>query len=295
MTLITNLLAADLVQASGMVVNAHWYMVDAIGSNRQVCTAQGIFIQIGDSVEAIFEVLIALHTFKHFIYPYDPKLERNLARLVMMSIWVWCILMALIPRFIHDDFFANAGEWCWISAKYNWSRFYLQYVYVFIAQWVSMFVYGGLAVHLWIHGNQTNSLEIRRVAKSMFAYPVAYTCVTLPLATIRVRFMLGKHVPKPALLAACILFSLLGTVNCTVYVLTRRRIFFGAEYRSKTTDSSTRPLSDTLVIRPSRLEEELDDDLELQLQTSKPTPAKFSMSTAASTPPLDTAKASLSE
>lgn len=221
-TLIINLLISDVVQSFGFLIDFFWYQKKALGVSRAACLAQGLFIQTGDAATAFFVILIALHTLKHFVTPTNPRLPPRYLKIIIGCAWILAIVMAIVPRLIRHDFYANAGVWCWISSKYLWSRLYLHYIFLFMGEFVSISVYGGLGIYLWFYSNTIKSQDLKRVAKMMFTYPIAYTMGTLPLACARLQVMAGREVSLDHLIGACIIFSSLGGINCALYVLTRR-------------------------------------------------------------------------
>lgn len=259
-------MASDVIQSFGFIADLHWFAIDSIGTVDRSCTAQGFFIQLGDAATAFFVILIACHTLKHFITPTNPKLPVKFFRAAIVLVWTTCLLMATIPRVIHHDFYGDVGVWCWIQPKYIWSRLYLHYAYLFLAEFVSILIYGGLGIYLWLYGKQANSSQMRRVAKSMFAYPIAYTFGTLPLASVRVRAMAGKSVSKKALVGACIVFSMLGSINCAVYVLTRRKMML--RERENRSLNSARRVADGAALKTENRSPVSEDDFDLELSSA---------------------------
>lgn len=223
-TLIINVLVSDVIQASGFLINWYWLRKDVIGLHREVCDLQGFLLQLGNSATAFFVILIALHTLKLFITPSSPKINDKVFKSAILFTWSCCLLMAFIPQFFAYKFFSNVGVWCWISSDQAWARLYLHYAYLFLAELTSICVYGGLGTYLWIHRKQFKNTELTRVAKCMFMYPIAYTLGTLPLALTRSEAMAGRHITARHLIVVCCIFSVQGSMNCAVYVLTRHSI-----------------------------------------------------------------------
>jgi len=244
------------------MINFHWHQIDEIKPLTPLCTAQGIFLQTGDSATAFFVILIALHTLKHFLTPTNPDVPPRLFRGLLATVWAIMIVVAIVPRLITSRFYTNAGPWCWISGDYQWSRIYLHYLWLFLAEAVSIVVYIGLGIHLWLYGNANP--HFRRVAKTMFMYPITYTLGTLPLATARAFLMSGRHLSNTHLIACAIIFSALGSVNCCVYVLTRRSLIVrerDAQDRIRR-QMAIRQISDRSVSGPKPVQTEIFEEEE---------------------------------
>lgn len=233
---------------------------------------------MGDLVTALFVILIALHTLKHFITPTNPRLPDKTFRIIIWTVWILAFLSAVVPRIIVHDFYGEVGVWCWIQAKYKWPRLYLHYFYLFLAEAVSIIVYTGLGIYLWCYSSKAGSKDLRRAARTMFMYPITYTFGTLPLASARVMAMRGQTITKAHLVAVCIIFSTLGGVNCAVYVLTRRHLITEPSARKRERSYAERSRTETFKVGSNTMSPMMCDlkgterssvDLDLEEQTSE--------------------------
>lgn len=230
-----------------------WVAANDIETSSNVCSVQGAFIQMGDLMTALFVILIALHTLKHFITPTNPRIPDKIFNSLIASVWVVALCTAIVPRIIRHNFYAPVGVWCWINATYIWPRLYLHYIYLFLAEAVSIFVYGGLGIYLWCYSSRAGATDLRRAARTMFMYPITYTIGTLPLASARVQAMRGQTVSKAHIVAVCIIFSTLGGINCAVYVLTRRHLIMEPSAQKKERSFAERSRTETVGPNSSNL------------------------------------------
>jgi hypothetical protein len=230
MTLITNLIFSDFLQSLGFLIEFRWLQIGYIKSGSAACSAQGHFIQMGDLATAMFVILIAANTALHIFRPSDPRVPPRILRCLIALVWLAALLMSTVPVAFMPDFYSNAGVWCWIGLKYSWQKLYLHYIFLLLAAFVSLIIYPTLGIYLLIQGriadshNFPASGKLVRVAKTMFLYPMSYTLGTLPLATIRIKAMAGIKTHNNLFMGACIVFSMLGGINCLIYIGTRKHI-----------------------------------------------------------------------
>lgn len=271
-TLIINLLLSDIVQAIGFIISYRWAANGDFEPDSALCSAQGAFVQMGDLVTALFVIMIALHTLKHFITPTNPRLPDKLFKGIIAAVWIVALGTAIIPRLLEKHFYEPVGVWCWIAPRYIWPRLYLHYFYLFLAEATSIFIYGGLGIYLWCYSSRAGATDLRRAARTMFMYPITYTIGTLPLAAARVQSMRKQHVTAAHLVAVCIIFSTLGGINCAVYVLTRRHLIMEPSAQKKERSYAERSRTETLACMSPAMrhrENTPRSSLELDLEENK--------------------------
>lgn len=222
LALIVNLVCADLLQSLGFLVEWHWFRIESILAPSMSCSVQGFFIQIGDIAQACFVILIAIHTAKHVLQPDNAQLA--CFKLIISVVWLGCFASALVPMLLEKHWYSDAGIWCWISHEHQSGRLYLLYMFVFAAEGISLVVYSGVAIHLFQFARRSKSKKLIRIARTLLAYPLSYTLGTLPLASARVKSMLGKKPSELHLIVACVIFSSVGIFNCLLFVVTRRNL-----------------------------------------------------------------------
>jgi hypothetical protein len=135
--LFINLLIADFVQALGFGLSWIWYGQSSISESAKVCLFQGISIEAGDVASALFSLFIAIHTAGFLAFQYRPP--NNVVRILCASAWIFTALITAIgplaiERQAKGDFYASAGNWCWIAKPYEDLRLWLHYFFVSLIQ-----------------------------------------------------------------------------------------------------------------------------------------------------------------
>lgn len=151
--------------------------------------------------------------------------------------WTVCIILTILgPLLVQDDkhgpFYDFAGLWCFISPRYELSRLYLHYLWLFIACAVNIAFYVALAFILHTRAysksvSYTRSskerapFKVDAVASKMLAYPIVYLAVVLPLSIYRIAGVAGIKFPQSAQAAVGSIFALAGFANILLYCTTR--------------------------------------------------------------------------
>ncbi|KAL1670490.1 hypothetical protein GGG16DRAFT_105127 [Schizophyllum commune] len=132
-----NLMAAEFVQALGGMMTAEWVREHRVLEGIS-CNVQGVLKQLGDVVVA---------------FTFAPKLNNGfspsqlyVAPFVIIFMWTLAILFIAIPASIHSgDYYGNTGYWCWIRDEYDAQRVGLEYVWLYMAMFVSIICYACIA------------------------------------------------------------------------------------------------------------------------------------------------------
>lgn len=251
--LITNLLLADFQQALSFTLSLRWVKERAILAPTVTCNAQGWLIQIGDLSSGIFSLAIALQTFsilvlrKRFPYRYFV--------VWVIGLWSFCITLSLIGPLTHikEGIFVAAGVWCWFDPKYTTDRLVLHYLWIFICEFGSLLLYAIIFWSLRKNAVRNAAQGVRnqtaqRVARLMLLYPVAYTCLTLPLASGRMASQSGRHVSDDFFIAAGACMASCGWIDVILYTITRRTIVFQSDDLSNARPGDGNNIS--LPVRP---------------------------------------------
>ncbi|KAJ7585768.1 hypothetical protein C8J56DRAFT_862245 [Mycena floridula] len=249
-----NLLFSDLIQAIGGILDIRW-IIDSGVTEGPLCTAQGIFKQMGDVGVALTSLAIAIHTFSVLVFRKQPP-DRT-AILVLSMIWIFIALVVgvSVARHKNQDYYGNTQYWCWITAGFPSERIALEYVWMWITASVNIICY--IIIALVIKGViivEGNKMYVRRqkpralktlsissphslttvqnlrtndIAMQMLFYPAVYTITVLPIAICRFLAFSGRTVPFPATAFSSILFSLSGVFNLVLFKLTRPKLIPG--------------------------------------------------------------------
>ncbi|KAJ6585708.1 hypothetical protein B0H19DRAFT_1250487 [Mycena capillaripes] len=235
-----SLLASDLIQAVGSILNARWIQDMAVEVG-DMCTLQGTLKQTADVATAFWTLVIAIHTFCLICLGLKPSRFTLLATLIGGWSGIAAVVIAgpaaqNTPR--HGPFYGISGYWCWISPAYPTSRITLDYMFMFLAAAFSFVLY--TLIYLRMRGNiifEGRRISFRRtglawrgssesralaIARQMLLYPVAYTIIVLPISASRFSSFAGQDVPFGVTIFTAAVFLLSGIVNVTVFTMTRR-------------------------------------------------------------------------
>ena len=131
-SLILNLLLADLQQASAFLISFHWIHKDYILAPHPACFAQGWLLHSGDVSSALFVLAIAGHTF--YTAVHGMRVESKTFTAGIVAIWIFSYLLTGIGVILHGQkYFVRAGAWCWVSSEYQDDRLALHYVWLFVS------------------------------------------------------------------------------------------------------------------------------------------------------------------
>ncbi|KAI5478133.1 NAD(P)-binding protein [Pseudohyphozyma bogoriensis] len=219
-----NLLAGDLMQGLGFMINIYWLSRNSYPSTpHEACTVQAVFIELGDVASAFSSLLIGMHVFTVIVIGYKPT--RNVCLAFMVLEWAVVIVLASIgPTHLTKNghpFYGWAGGWCWITPQYQSMRLWLHYFWVFLVAGVNLVAYSAIAVKLVRTGKKAGGSAGGSVTRVMLAYPLLYIASILPLATYRAAAMAGHTWSIHILLACGTIFTLSGFFNSMIYTFTR--------------------------------------------------------------------------
>ncbi|KAF2789081.1 hypothetical protein K505DRAFT_365923 [Melanomma pulvis-pyrius CBS 109.77] len=222
--LIYNLLIADLQQSIAFAISFHWIRLDKILAPTAPCFIQAWFLNLGDVASGFFVLAIAIHTWLGVVKGY--KMPYKWFVVSILLIWSFALFLTVLGPALHQDrFFARAGGWCWISVDFEKERLYLHYLWIFIVEFGTIFIYGHVFIHLRgrirsIMNNDTSKLS--RATKFMVMYPAVYIVLTLPIAVGRMVSMTGAKLPDAFFCVAGTLLTSCGWIDALLYTLTRR-------------------------------------------------------------------------
>lgn len=167
----------------------------------------------------------------------------------VFTVWLFVILYVGIGSGLNQKsslYYDPTPYWCWIGQGYLAERITGEYVWMWLALFVSVFVYvplfmwgrGYLTVdrtHWWRIGVRTRPLprgaeegqnaRVRppRLSLAILGYPVIYSIIILPLSIVRwITFAAGdKAVKSAGTFAVIFLFGLSGAANVLLLLTTR--------------------------------------------------------------------------
>lgn len=191
--LIYNLVLADFQQSLAFLICLKWIIQDKIKAGTAACFLQGLWLQIGDPGSGLFVLAIAFHTF--LLVVWGRKMPYKVFVAFVCSVWAFVVIIVVIPLAVHGaDVYIPSGAWCWINENYETERLWTHYIWIFLSEFGTVFLYAVMYFQLRrqiaassILGNsQLESLKrLRRVVGYMTIYPTVYILLSLPLAAGR--------------------------------------------------------------------------------------------------------------
>ncbi|KAJ5563240.1 Glucose receptor Git3 N-terminal [Penicillium sp. DV-2018c] len=235
--LIYNLVLADFQQSLAFILCLRWILTDKIQSGTASCFLQGLWLQIGDPGSGLFVLAIAFHTF--LLVVWGRKMSYKVFVYFVVGVWGFVALMVIIPFAVHGgNVFVPSGAWCWIDARYETTRLWTHYLWIFLAEFGTVVLYAvmyfqlrrQIAASAILGNSQLESLKrLRRVVGYMTIYPLVYITLSLPLAAGR---MATANHNEPSITFFCCAGAIItssGLVDVVLYTLTRRNLIIDSE------------------------------------------------------------------
>ncbi|EME80153.1 uncharacterized protein MYCFIDRAFT_99037, partial [Pseudocercospora fijiensis CIRAD86] len=232
LALLINLVLADLIQATGFVMNLEWLSKNAITVLTPTCWTQGWFLNAGDVGSAVFTFAMAIHLFMDIIIdkrmPYWPFLG------CIVLGWIFNFFCATIGIVLHPrDFYVRAGLWCWINQDYMATRLWLHYAWILVTEFGVVVIYSVMLVILLrrvrtiFYSTSDLRLRAKSAVKSILFYPLVYVVCTLPAVVIRLKVMAGGKASIQELTAIGAIIVSNGWLDVLLYTVTRSSLIFG--------------------------------------------------------------------
>ncbi|KAF8893529.1 hypothetical protein BD779DRAFT_1506741 [Infundibulicybe gibba] len=253
-----SLFSADFIQAVGAVMDVKW-INDGKVQIGGYCTAQGVVQQFGETGVAMSTLVIAIYTFVGIWWRRGMGAVLG-AKIIMVLVWIFIILMVVIGNATHADKSActslqHLSYWCWIGQDYLSFRIWGEYIWLWITLGFSIVAY--VLLFFWSRGNITvneNSwwkFKIHRrhslsdeedgergysltLLPIPYSYPVVYSILILPLSVVRwigfVQERGGKpsNIASSATITVIAIYGLSGLFNVILLLTTRpNSILFG--------------------------------------------------------------------
>ncbi|KAI9442147.1 hypothetical protein H4582DRAFT_1926706 [Lactarius indigo] len=229
-----SLFAYDILQALGGILDVRWAH-NGIVTMGPYCTAQGIIQQSGELGVALITLVLTVHTFVVALWNVGARARRFAFGIVALAS-LFVALWVGIGNGIHKNFETPTPYWCWIGPEYGAERLAGEYIWLWIALFVSVIMY--IPLYFWTKGRLSVDSEKwykfrlkesddgytrRRSALGMLSYPLAYSIVVLPVSITRwlVFSNKNKKVPSAAAFFAVSMFNLSGAINVLLFLIVR--------------------------------------------------------------------------
>ncbi|KAI8457054.1 hypothetical protein BY996DRAFT_4578838, partial [Phakopsora pachyrhizi] len=264
-----NLVWADFIQALGFGMNYFWVTQSSLTCGtahcQKTCTVQGVLIQLGDLASAFSNLMIAIQTF--VILTFSWHLPTWITWFSISLIWVPVFVLSFLAPTVMGNwsgpkpFYTWAGDWCWINEEYAPLRLFLHYLWIFIAAFASIALYGHLFLRLQIHFRNSKTMtpgvassgsisrnnhahdtfvtnerldgvvvplqadqlrkKLERKARAMLMYPIAFIFMILPLSTFRLAALAGHDWGVTAASVCGSIYCLSGFIDVLLFGTTR--------------------------------------------------------------------------
>jgi len=239
-----SLLLCDLVQAIGSIANIRWISTMGV-SLGPLCALQGALKQTADIGIAIWQLVIAVHTFSLLFL--ELKVRQFVLWVTMFAGWSAIATLVIFgpataDESKHGPFYAITGDWCLISPLYKIERITLDYLIMFLAAFFSSVLYALIFLRLrgiicrqgWLIRFRRSSeqdategaknMQADALARQMVLYPVAYTIIILPTACAQFATWAGRSVPASVTVFCSAIFHLSGVLNATIFIIALRAL-----------------------------------------------------------------------
>jgi hypothetical protein len=258
-TLITQILLADLIQSNGFFLSIRWLINQNIEANSLVCFIQGFIINFGDMASAFFVLYMAVQTWFHFKYERLFVEKKKRVYMVVCGIWTFALVLSILgPAIRGYHYFAPTGAWaspkplfsapillltsmsllqCWTQPRYGKERLLFHYAWIFLVEFSTILIYAMALMELRKKRNglrestrdmyfpTTSFTLINQWSRRAIMYPMVYTLLTLPLAVCRmVNFNKNIKVPAVAMCAVGCIITSCGWADSILYFWSRKAL-----------------------------------------------------------------------
>ncbi|KAF2229863.1 hypothetical protein EV356DRAFT_455041, partial [Viridothelium virens] len=235
LTLIANLFIADMLEALAGCISLHWLRLGKMLAPTAACSIQAILLHMGILSNGLFVLAIAVITWVHVVW--RETLRRWLFYSIIGGIWAFALILSFegLIRSPHD-FFASIGPCCWISPLHRNQAIWLLCLWVFGTQTLTILIYTHIFFNL---RTQVNHSDARFAATSrsergthdalrnLAVFPIIFLATSLPLCIAMTMGVAKQYVPLTFEIVAGIMVSWSGWIDCILYTLTRKKLFFG--------------------------------------------------------------------
>ncbi|KAF8260675.1 hypothetical protein EI94DRAFT_884557 [Lactarius quietus] len=206
-----SLFVYDVLQAMGGVLSVRWAH-NGIVTTGSYCTAQGIIQQIGELGVALITLILTVHTFVVALWNVGSR-ARHLAFGIVSLVTLFVAFWVGFGNGTRKNFETPTPYWCWVGPSSKLERLAGEYVWMWIALFVSVILYALL--YFQIKGRWSVNLQ------SMLLYPLAYFFLVLPASIARWSLFNHKKVSSAATFFSASVFTLSGAINVLLFLTVR--------------------------------------------------------------------------
>lgn len=246
------MLLSDLIQTLGVLIQVRWASTGRVEPGM-ACWVQAAMLTFGDVATAVWNAVIACHTFTTVVL--GVRMSTVTVGIIVVLGWTFPIMMNVVGSVIiagsRGDYYDVAGAWCFISDPYSLERVVLHYVPLLASAFIITIMYSLVSLTMrgnlhiaqstrgrfpWLsvsfrrtsihpgttgNTNQKQVAYLRSLSLKMLWYPCVYIALILPISICRMVELKHKKAPKPLLYFSMTLLFLVGISNVAIYVSTR--------------------------------------------------------------------------
>lgn len=237
LTLIHNILMADMVQSVAFMLSTSWWRKNGIFVPSPTCTAQAFFIGLGSNSICFFLISISLNTFCTIVWGY--KFSTLVTRIIVVV--CWALSFALTFTSLGFDltysgenqgwYYARALGLCWVNHKYASHGLWLQNFWIVLSIGVTVICYGWTFIALMF--NKQSSRHLPQAKKKRNAppepsghhpafliYPIIYIICAAPITFTGMAAAAGVKVALPTFASVSVITSMVGILDAILWSFT---------------------------------------------------------------------------
>lgn len=237
LTLIHNILMADMIQAAAFMLSTSWWRKDGIFVPSPTCTAQAFFIALGSNSICFFLIAISLNTFFTIVWGY--KFSTLWTRVVVVSCWTLAFALAFTSLGLNFTISGENQGWyyarslglCWTNRKYAAYGLWLQNFWIVLSIGVTVVCYTWTFATLLLNRQSSRHLpQPRKNANAppepsghhpaFLIYPMIYVICAAPITFVGMAAAAGAHVSLPTFASVSVVTSMVGVLDAILWSFT---------------------------------------------------------------------------
>lgn len=237
LTLIHNILMADMVQAASFMLSATWWRKDGIFVPSPTCTAQAFTIALGSNSICFFLIAISMNTFFTIVWGY--KFSAFITRVIVVVCWTLALALAFTSLGLNFTMSGENQGWyyarslglCWTNRKYAAYGLWLQNFWIVLSIGVTVVCYGWTFVTLLLNKQSSRHLPQPRKSRNappepsghhpaFLIYPMIYVICAAPITFVGMAAAAGVHVALPTFASVSVVTSMVGVLDAILWSFT---------------------------------------------------------------------------
>lgn len=246
LTLIHNLLMADMFQSFAFMLSANWWRRDGIYVPSLTCTAQAFFTNLGSVSIALFLIALSANTLLTIVW--GCKFSRVATRAVLAITWTVSFALAFANLGIASTtssenegwYYARSLGQCWINRRYPSEGLWLQNFWIILSILITVICYAWTLITLCLkkqsprhlpprnnrghhhhnhnnHNNKKEPLEPSGYHPAFLIYPVIYILCSAPITITGIMSLGGSRIDLTQFTFAAVISSLVGTLDAILW------------------------------------------------------------------------------